>query len=68
MYISTHIDNIASYMHGSILYKNINNFNTTKSTLLDKNVLRYNLRAPIFQKFPGGACPQTPLAGACYAC
>ena len=34
----------------------------------DKNALRCNLRASIFQNFPGGACPQTPLEGACYAC
>ena len=24
---------------------------------------RFDLRAPKFQKFPGGACPQTPLEG-----
>ena len=34
----------------------------------DKNALRCNFRASIFQNFPGGACPQTPLEGACYAC
>ena len=32
----------------------------------DKNALRCNLRASIFQNFPGGACPQTSLEGACY--
>ena len=31
-----------------------------------KITLRCNLRAPNFEKFPGGACPQTPLASACY--
>ena len=29
---------------------------------------RFNLREPIFQTFPGGACPQTPLNLACFAC
>ena len=33
-----------------------------------ENGLRLHLRASIFQNFPGGACPQTPLALACYAC
>ena len=30
-------------------------------------VTRSSLRGPIFQNFPGGACPQTPLAWACFA-
>ena len=27
-----------------------------------------SILASIFQKFPGGACPQTPLVPACFAC
>ena len=30
--------------------------------------LKFNLRAPIFQNFPGGGLPPDPLALACYAC
>ena len=30
-----------------------------------KNCARMHLRTPISQNFPGGACPQTPLVGAC---
>ena len=26
-----------------------------------ENALRFSLSRPIFQNFPGGACPQTPL-------
>ena len=33
----------------------------------DENALRCNLRAPIFQNFPGGHAPR-PLVGAYYAC
>ena len=29
-----------------------------------KHGLRSDLRAPNFKNFPGGTCPQTPLAGA----
>ena len=27
-----------------------------------------SILASIFQNFPGGACPQTPLVPACFAC
>ena len=39
-----------------------------KDKSFGKNTVRINLRVPNFQKFPGGACPQTPLAIACFAC
>ena len=31
-----------------------------------KNALKFNLRESNFSKFSGGACPQTPLALACF--
>ena len=39
-----------------------------KDKSFGKNTVRINLRVPNCQKFPGGACPQTPLAIACFAC
>ena len=39
-----------------------------KDKSFGKNTVRINLRVPNFQKFPGGACPQTLLAIACFAC
>ena len=37
-----------------------------KMMLAVKNHARMHLRTAISQTFPGGACPQTPLLGACY--
>ena len=33
-----------------------------------QNAPKCNLSASFLKNFPGGACPQTPLALACYAC
>ena len=41
---------------------------TSNHCIFSENGLRFHLRASIFQNFPGGACPQTPLALTCYAC
>ena len=41
---------------------------TSDHYIFSENGLRFHLRASIFQNFPGGAYPQTPLALACYAC
>ena len=35
---------------------------TSDHYIFSENGLRFHLRASIFQNFPGGACPQTPLA------
>ena len=40
----------------------------TTALLPSQNGLRSNLRASNFSKFPGGACPQTPLVLHAYAC
>ena len=37
-------------------------------TVFASECTRINLRECNFQKFPGGACPQTPLEWACFAC
>ena len=39
----------------------------TTALVLSQNGLRSTLRASDFQKFPGGACPQTPLVLHAYA-
>ena len=41
---------------------------TSNHCIFSENGLRFHLRVSIFQNFSGGACPQTPLALACYAC
>ena len=41
---------------------------TFNGALSGLNVTKSSILVSIFQNFPGGACPQTPLALACFAC
>ena len=43
--------------------------NCNHTYIINENVhCKSSLLVPNFQNFPGGACPQTPLALACFAC
>ena len=60
--------NLANYLVNSFkkiyMYNNIVMLPYSEA----KIAIKSNLLMSIFSNFPGGAYPQTPLEGACYAC
>ena len=65
---TSHIRNHAtSEQHGHTMSLLSQEQAKTCASNIVETALRFNLRVSYFSKFPGGACPQTPLEGLCFA-